>query len=68
MQYCTTRYSKGSESMTLQDDPNRKRKQIYIHNELYKKVSIKAAEEEVDKGKVIEEALKKYFGGDERQG
>jgi hypothetical protein len=57
---------KGSESMTLQDDPNRKRKQIYIHNELYKKVSIKAAEEEVDKGKVIEEALKKYFGGDER--
>jgi hypothetical protein len=53
--------------MTLQNDPNRKRKQIYIHNDLYKKVSVEAAEKEVDKGKVIEEALKVYFGGDERQ-
>jgi hypothetical protein len=54
--------------MNLKNDPQRKRKQVYIHDELYKKVSVKAAEKEVDKGKVIEEALKQYFGGDERQG
>ena len=59
---------KGSESMKLAGNPNRKRKNVYIHDALYKKVSIEAAEKEVDKGKVIEEALKKYFGGDERQG
>jgi hypothetical protein len=45
-------------------DPERKRKQVYIHDELYKKVSVKAAQEETDKGSVIEEALKKYFGGE----
>jgi hypothetical protein len=54
--------------MSLADNPKRKRKQVYIHDELYKKVSVKAAEDEVDKGRVIEEALKRYFGGDERQG
>jgi hypothetical protein len=30
-------------------------------------VSVESAEKEIDKGKVIEEALKVYFGGDERQ-
>ena len=54
--------------MKLSDNPKRKRKQVYIHEALYKKVSVQAAEKEVDKGKVIEEALKQYFGGDERQG
>jgi len=49
-------------------DPNRKRKNVYIQDELYKQVSIEAARKEIDKGKVIEEAIKKYFGGDERQG
>ena len=46
----------------------RKRRYIMIEDNLYKKVSIEAAEKEIDKGKVIEEALKQYFGGDERQG
>jgi hypothetical protein len=61
---------KGSEHMRQKQitDPERKRKQVYIHDELYKKVSVKAAEQEVDKGKVIEEALKQYFGGEGRQG
>jgi hypothetical protein len=54
--------------MKLSENPNRKRKQVYIQDELYKKVSIEAVEKEIDKGRVIEEALKKYFGGDERQG
>lgn len=54
--------------MKLSENPNRKRKQVYIHDELYKKVSHEALEKETDKGSVIEEALKKYFGGDERQG
>jgi hypothetical protein len=49
-------------------DPNRKRKNVYIQDELYKQVSIEAAKKEIDKGKVIEEALKQYFGGDERRG
>jgi len=52
--------------MKLSDNPNRKRKNVYIQDELYKQVSIEAAKNETDKGKVIEEALKKYFGGDER--
>ena len=47
-------------------DENRKRKQVYIHDDLYKQVSIEAAKKETDKGSVIEEAIKKYFGGDER--
>jgi hypothetical protein len=51
--------------MTLKNDPNRKRKQIYLHEGLYKKVSVEAAEQEVDKGKVIEEALKLFFKGKE---
>jgi hypothetical protein len=45
-------------------DPKRKRKQVYIHDDIYNKVSVEAAKKEIDKGKVIEEALKKYFGGD----
>ena len=49
-------------------DENRKRKQVYIHDDIYKQVSIEAAKNDVDKGKVIEEALKQYFGGEGRQG
>jgi hypothetical protein len=44
---------------------DRKRRNIYITDELYKKVSIEAATQEVDKGNVIEQALQKYFGVDE---
>lgn len=46
----------------------RKRRNVHIENDLYKKIVIEAAKKEVDNGKVIEEALKQYFGGDERQG
>lgn len=45
----------------------RNRRNVYIEDDLYKKVSVESAEKEIDKGKVIEEALKVYFGGDERQ-
>jgi hypothetical protein len=51
-----------------ENEPNRKRKNVYIDDELYKEVSIEATRKDIDRGKVIEEALKKYFGGDERQG
>jgi hypothetical protein len=47
---------------------SRTRRNVMIDDELYKQVSIEAAKTETDKGKVIEKALKKYFGGDERQG
>lgn len=50
-----------------ENEPNRKRKNVFIDDTLYKKVSVEAAEKEVDKGRVIEEALRHYFGGDERQ-
>lgn len=43
------------------DKESRTRKNVYLNDELYKQVSIKAIEKEVDKGKVIEEALKKYL-------
>jgi hypothetical protein len=39
----------------------RTRRNTWIADDLYKKVSVEAAEKEIDKGKVIEEALKKYF-------
>ena len=45
---------------------NRKRRHILIDDTLYKQVAIESAKTETDKGKVIEEAIKKYFGGDER--
>lgn len=45
----------------------RVRRHIAIEDSLYKQVSIEAAKKEINKGQVIEEALKKYFGGDERQ-
>jgi hypothetical protein len=57
-------YLKGSENMAKQQ----KRRHITINDELYKQVSIEAAKKDVNKGNVIEEALKKYFGGEERQG
>lgn len=50
------------------DIEKRKRRNLHIENDLYKKVVVEAAKKEVDNGMVIEEALKKYFGGDERQG
>ena len=43
-------------------EPNRSRKNVYLDEKLYKKVTVRAAEKEVDKGRVIEEALKEYFG------
>jgi hypothetical protein len=46
---------------------SRTRRHVYIDDSLYKKVSIRAIEKEVDKWKVIEEALKKYFGGDDER-
>lgn len=39
----------------------RLRRNVYIEDELYKKAAIEAVKEGVDNGKVIEEALKKYF-------
>jgi hypothetical protein len=49
-------------------EKKRIRRHITIEDELYKQVSIEAAKKEINKGSVIEEALKKYFGGDERKG
>lgn len=46
---------------------SRTRRHIMIDDKLYKLVGIEAAKKETDKGKIIEEALKKYFGGGERQ-
>jgi hypothetical protein len=51
------------------DITKRKRRNVHIDNDIYKKIVVEAVKKEVDNGKVIEEALKKYFGGDdERQG
>jgi hypothetical protein len=51
------------------DITKRKRRNVHIDNDLYKKIVVEAVKKEVDNGKVIEEALKNYFGGDdERQG
>lgn len=44
---------------------NRKRKNVYIEETLYKKVTVEAAKQEVDKGRVIEKALEKYFQKEE---
>ncbi len=54
--------------MRKAESDTRKRRNVIIDTRLYRKVVVEAAKKEVDNGKVIEEALKKYFGGDERQG
>jgi hypothetical protein len=51
--------------MNADEKEIRKRRHVSIADDLYKKVSVQAAEKEVDKGKVIEEALKKYFNVEE---
>lgn len=61
-------YKQGSEHMKKAKTETRTRRHIYIEDDLYKQASIEAARKDIDKGKVIDEALKKYFGGDERQG
>ena len=49
----------------MEEKIERTRRHITISDELYKKVSIKAAEKETHRGKIIEEALKKYFSDEQ---
>ena len=45
----------------------RKRRYIYIENNLYKKVGQEAVVRETDNGSVIEEALKMYFSSTQKE-
>jgi hypothetical protein len=51
----------GYNTVKKAETDTRKRRNVYIEDDLYMKTAIQAVREGVDNGKIIEEALKLYF-------